>query len=358
MTTISALEYALEHVLSTEQSDRIPASKDDPMRALRFQQPGPDSTTTQIVDLQPPNADPGEVVIQVEAAGVNYIDVMARRGDPGYTDTWPWTPGFEVAGRVLELGTGVEGFNVGDRVAAFTFGGGVAEITVAPAALTALIPSGLDPLLAATAPLTLSTAVLLLTGAARIGPGDRVVMYAASGGLGRYIARLLPQLQAEPTVGIVGSFSRIDDALSAGWKNAVTLGDPNWKRHIREVLPQGADIILDPLGTAQLTSDVELARAGGRVVLFGNADGGAFDPLPPLPTLLTQNLALSGFSIRSLASRRPDDVRRAFSRALHAIADGRLTIDQPISVPLEETPAVHDLLAAGKSAGKYVTVLR
>jgi len=111
-----------------------------------------------------PEPGPGELSIDVNFAGVNFKDVMARRGDAGYVNSWPFVPGMEVAGTVRALGPGVEGLAVGERVSALTGAGGLAEVAIAQAALTAAVPAGLDLARAAVAPGALTTAGLLLGG--------------------------------------------------------------------------------------------------------------------------------------------------------------------------------------------------
>ena len=96
------------------------------MQAVVFTRPAPDRRATRIDELPVPEPKAGEVTIDVSHAGVNFIDVMARRGDAGYADSWPFVPGLEVAGTVRALGAGVEGLTLGTRVAAFTGARGLA----------------------------------------------------------------------------------------------------------------------------------------------------------------------------------------------------------------------------------------
>lgn len=112
------------------------------MRALVMTGPSHGSDLTEIADMPVPEPGADEVSIDVSFAGVNFIDVMARRGDPGYVTAWPYVPGKEVAGTVRRVGPGVSGLVPGQRVAAFTPSGGLAEVAVASAALTMPLPDG------------------------------------------------------------------------------------------------------------------------------------------------------------------------------------------------------------------------
>jgi len=114
------------------------------MRALEMSQPG-DATVLGYADREIPTAGDGQVLIRVAYAGLNFTDVLARRGAPGYASAWPFVPGMEVAGTVAAVGGGVDGIGLGERVVAFTpDGGGFAEYVVADARLTARVPAGLD----------------------------------------------------------------------------------------------------------------------------------------------------------------------------------------------------------------------
>ena len=128
------------------------------MRAMEIIEPG----GPEVVRFAraTPAPGPGQVTISVEYAGLNFVDVLARRGVPGYFTGWPLTlPGMEVGGTIHALGEGVDTFAVGDRVAAFTVDGtGLADVAVARAALTVPVPSGLDLATATTIPLTWATA--------------------------------------------------------------------------------------------------------------------------------------------------------------------------------------------------------
>ena len=122
------------------------------MRALLFDQPADDGRAARVAEVPVPDPGPGDLSIDVAYAGINFIDVMARRGDRGYVAQWPFTPGLEVAGVVRAVGAGVDGWRPGDRVAAFTARGGLAEVAVARAAVSAHVPPALPLELAAAAP--------------------------------------------------------------------------------------------------------------------------------------------------------------------------------------------------------------
>lgn len=116
--------------------------------------------------------------------------------------------------------------------------------------------------------------------------------------------------------------------------------------------------ILDPLGTALLDVDLAVAAPGARIVLFGNAAGGAPEPLPPFARLLSGNVSVGGFSARNLAARAPHRLAAAMGAVLDLRSAGRVEVEAPTVVPLAEVARVHDLLRHGRGDGKYVARLR
>nr|WP_106437662.1 zinc-binding dehydrogenase [Kitasatospora sp. SID7827] len=311
---------------------------------------------SRVLDVEPPRPGPGQVAIDVAYAGLNFVDVMARRGD-GYAATWPYRPGKEVAGTVRALGAGVTGLAVGTQVVAAVAGGGLAETAVADAALTVPVPDGVPLAAAAAAPLGLATALLLLTDAGRFTAGESVLVHSASGGVGTAVARLLPLLGGGRLLGTVGRPEKAEAARRQGY-HAVHARGGDVREQLRAANGgRGVDLVLDPLGTAALDLDLDLLAPGGRIVLFGNAGGGTPDPLPPLPRLLAANATLTGFSHGGLLAQAPARVADAVRRVLDLLAAGSL--DAPVTVlpGLADVPAAHDLLAAGRGEGKYVVAL-
>src|SRR3954454_13951365 len=178
------------------------------MRALVMIEPG-DSARSQVHDVEMPHPGAGEITIDVAYAGLNFMDVMARRGDPGYAASWPYRPGLEVAGTVREIGADVVGLSVGDRVAAVPAGGGLAEVATARAGLTVPVPAEVSLRTAAAVPLGLATAMLLIAEVGRFAPGESVLVHSASGGIGSALAQLVPLLGGGRLIGTVGRADKV-----------------------------------------------------------------------------------------------------------------------------------------------------
>jgi NADPH2:quinone reductase len=326
------------------------------MRALVMSEPAPGPERTAVQDLPEPRPEDGQVTIEVAHAGVNFLDVMARRGDPGYASGWPYTAGLEVAGRVRETGPGVTGLAPGQRVAAFTRGGGFAEVAVAEAASVVPLPDAVPTEVAAAAPLMLTSALLLLTDAARVGDGDVVLMHSAAGGVGSAVAQLVPVLGGGLRIGTVGRAEKVAEATAAGWDVVLPRAETTPEK-VRGAAGRGVDVVLDPLGTSMVEFDLDIAAPGARIALFGNPSGGAPAPLPPLGRLIGGNVALAGFSISRLTASAPHRAAAGLRRVLELLAEGRLAPAISVLDRLEDVPATHQLLAEGRGVGKYVVAL-
>jgi NADPH2:quinone reductase len=324
------------------------------MRAVFFDQAAADASTTRVGETAVPEPGAGELTVDVRAAGVNFIDVMARRGDPGYASSWPFVPGLEIAGTVRALGAGVDGPAVGSRVAAFTGSGGLAEVAKVRAELAVEIPEGIEFEHAAAAPGTLTTAALLLGQAGALRPGQTVLVHSAAGGVGQAVASLARLRGASLLIGTVGSASRAASAEQAGYDAALVRGEGLTEAVRRRTDGRGVDLILDPQGTEWVEADLELVAQGGRIVLFGNATGGALAPLPQAGRLFGGNVSIGGFSISRFAANAPEIVARALTDVLAELAAGRLTVDAAIVDGLDGAAAAQQALAEGRGTGKYV----
>jgi NADPH2:quinone reductase len=328
------------------------------MYALMMTGPSQGADRTEIREIEEPRPGSGEVTIDVAYAGINFLDVMARRGDAGYVTAWPYAPGLEVSGTVRETGPDVTGLSAGQEVAAFTAGGGLAEVVLVRAELVVPVPGQVSSPVAAAAPLMLTTALLLLQDAAGFRPGKTVLVHSASGGVGSAVAQLVPLLGVGLRIGTVGRPGKVTSALRGGYDVAVARGEDLAEAIRAATDGAGADVVLDPLGTTMLETDLAVTAPGGRIVLFGNAGGGEQAPLPPAGRLIGGNLAIGGFSISRLWATAPHRASAGLRRVLDLITEDRLDIAITEVGSLADVPAVHQLLAEGRGDGKYVARLQ
>lgn len=325
------------------------------VQALVFDRAANDTSATRIAKVPRPDAGPGEVLIEVTHAGVNFKDVMSRRGDPGYVARWPHVPGIEVAGTVAELGDGVAGLRVGERVVASVGEGGLAEVAVASAGLTVPIPATLAPEVAVAAPGALTSAALLLD-LGHLGAGETLLVHSAAGSVGRAVAQLAPHRGARRLVGTVGHPARTQAALAHGYDEVVAR-EGDLVPALEAGDGRGFDLILDPQGTRLLDTDLAVAAPGARVIIFGNATGGAPGPLPGLGTLFGKSLSLGAFSLQGLSTTDPERVRAAIEEVLALLDQGILSTPIISLDGLEAAPAAQQALADGHGDGKFVADL-
>src|ERR1700742_381410 len=194
----------------------------------------------------------GQVTIRVEYAGLNFVDVLARRGVPGVFSPRGLGPGVVVGGTIHALGEGVDTFAAGDRLVAFTVDGtGLADVAVARAGLTVPVPAGLDLATATTIPLTWATAFGLVR-VSHAGAGDTVLVTAASGGVGSAIGQLLARQGAARVIG--GVRSPAQAATLAAAYTPVTQGEGFVARALQTAGVPGFDVVLESVGGSVLAS--------------------------------------------------------------------------------------------------------
>ena len=312
------------------------------MQALTMIEPSPGIDQTEVRKVEDPQPGPGEVTIDVAYAGINFMDVMARRGDPGYATDWPYVPGLEVSGTVREVGPGFTTLEPGQRVVAYTKGGGLAEIARTRAEFVVPLPDQVPLPIAAAAPLMLTTALLLLTDAARFRPGDSVLVHGASGGIGSAVAQLVPALGGGLRIGTVGRPDSVTAALANGYDLAFA-----WTEDVPAAVRAatngvGDDIRAGPAGTVAARHHLaHRARRPDRAVRQRRRrPAGVAAALRPAARRQPRD--------RRLQHQQPVGQRAAprlggLRRVLDLISGGRLNIAITEVGSLADTPAAQQL---------------
>jgi NADPH2:quinone reductase len=300
------------------------------------------------VELPIPEPGPGQVLIRVAYAGVNYGEVQHRLGDFGAPDGIT-VPGLEVSGEIAGFGPGVRGLAVGDPVAAYLpDGGGYAEYAVAPADF-AFPLDGISLRDGGGVALVLTTAYGVLAGAARLAAGDTVLIHAAAGGVGSAAAQIARALGAAAVYGTVGSPAKAEYAKRFGY-DALHLRDSFADR-----LPE-VDVILDAVGGPTRLASLPLLAPFGRLAVYGEA---ARHPDLSLPVLQfwKNNRSLAGYNIGDLARRAPTTVRSHALAALSLLASGAIRPDITTELPLAAARDAHESLGSGRNMGKTLLQL-
>jgi NADPH:quinone reductase len=319
------------------------------MRAVRIEQfGGPEALTVRDVDTPVPG--PGEVVVDVAASGVNFIDVYHRIGR--YPNETPFTPGSEGAGTVAAVGEGVTDLRVGDRVAWAGPVGSYAEQALLPAAEVVPVPDGLDLEVAAAALLQGMTAQYLVRSTYRVENGDAALVHAAAGGVGLLLTQLVSFLGGR-VLATVSTPTKAKLARDAGAEVVVDYDAlPDAARQYTG--GQGVDVAYDGVGAATYAATLASLRRRGMFVSYGSASG----PVPPVDPL---QLAAAGsvfFTRPRLAdhiAERAELLERA-REVLGWVADGTLQVRISARYPLDNAGAAHEALEGRRTTGKVLLV--
>lgn len=320
------------------------------MRAIRVNATGgPDALVLE--DIPVPTAGEGEVLIDVDFAGVGFVDTLFRDGT--FPLATPFTPGIEVAGRVRSTGPEVAGLAPGDRVGAILndFGrgsvaGGYAEVVVARADLVIPLPDSVDSSVAAGSLVNGATAWIALHRLAGVTASDTVLVLGASGGIGTAAARLVIAAGAT-VIAAVGSVERGTALVEAG---AQLARRTHLAEDLARIAPHGPSVVIDPVGgSARRTALDELAPFG-RLVMVGTASG---DDVPlSTDSIWHRSIQVAGISLGGIAHLHPPLVRDSALRALEVLRD------HPEIAPLDQAAQVHAALAASSAPAKTVLALR
>jgi NADPH:quinone reductase len=304
------------------------------------------------IRLPVPCPGPGEVLIEVAYAGVNFAEVQHRRGEFGQPDGPGGydVPGLEVSGRVAGRGAGVTGLAEGEPVAGYLprFGG-YAGFAVTTADFVR--PVG-DLLLevAAGVPCVYPTAYGVVSDVGRMRAGETVLIHSASGGVGMAAAGIARSLGAARVFGTVGDPAK----RPAGYDEIFPRAD--FAAAVREATAgRGVDLVLDPIGGPVRKASLELLAPFGRLVMYGD-QGRHGDWSEDLFALWKSTRALAGFNIGDVARRLPGRIGDHLAAALAGLADGTLRYQRPKVVPIADVAEVHRRFEAGQNSGK--TVLR
>jgi NADPH:quinone reductase len=301
-------------------------------------------------ELDDPAPGAGEVVVAVEAAGVNFIDVYRRSGL--YPSPLPSILGSEVAGRVVAVGAGVTDVAAGDRVATADAAGGYAELARVEADRVVPLPEGLPAEPAAAAMLQGMTAHYLVTDTFPLRAGQRCVVHAAAGGVGLLLVQLAKEFGAE-VFATVGSAAKVELARRAGADHVIVTSEQDFRAEIERLAgPKAIDVVYDGVGRDTFEPGLDLLRRRGMMVTFGNASG-PVDPISPLALSTRGSLFLTRPTLSDYVAG-PQELRVRAAEVLTRIAAGTLDVHIGARFPLAQAAQAHRLLASRGSTGKIL----
>jgi putative PIG3 family NAD(P)H quinone oxidoreductase len=315
---------------------------------------GPEVLT--VVELPDPVPGPGEVVLEVAAAGLNRADLMQRMGfyppPPGASDVL----GMECSGTVAAVGPDVTGWSVGDRACALLAAGGYASQVAVPAGQVMPVPDGVDLVTAAALPEATATVWSNVYMVAGLQPGETILVQGGAGGIGTTAIQLASQFGSR-VLTTAGTPEKLALCASLGADETINYREQDFVEVVRESTDGGgADVILDNMGAKYLSRNLDALAIEGRLVIIG-MQGGTKAELD-IATLLRKRGAVIATSLRS----RPTAEKAAICAAVveHVwplVADGRVRPIVDRTMPLGEVRAAHELMESGEHTGKILLTL-
>lgn len=322
------------------------------MRTVVCQQIGPPEWLV-IENRDPLQPGPDQVVVDVRAAGVNYVDALFVQGEYQIKPTPPFVPGGEVAGEVTAVAPEVDEVRPGDRVIASTGLGGFAEQVLATPGQVTPIPDSLSYPAAAALTQSYSTALFSLTRRTSLEAGEWLLVLGAAGGVGRAAIDVGTALGAH-VIAAASSPERLDRCREAGAEAVIDYSREDLKTRARELSGGGVDVVVDPVGADKAEPALRTLGDDGRYLVVGFAGGEI--PRIPLNQVLLRNRRVIGVDWGAWMMGHAEEQRELMDTLMSMVAGGRLHPPEPTAYPLDRVAeALRDLLGR-KVTGKIVLV--
>lgn len=303
-------------------------------------------------ELPDPKPGPGDLLVEVAAAGLNYIDTYHRSGL--YQVPLPYVLGLEGAGTVTDVGSDVTGCAVGDRVAWASTAGSYAEQVVVPARGVMKVPSDISFDVAAAIPLQGMTAHYLTKDAYKLQAGEKVLVHAGAGGTGLMLIQIGKLIGAEVFT-TVGSDEKAELAKGAGADHVILYRQVDFAESIEAIAgTRPLDVVYDGVGKSVFKQSLGLLRQRGMMVTFGNASG-PVDPISPLELSANGSLYLTRPTLFHYTTS-PGEIQRRADDLFKWIAEGKLHVRVGAKYDLEDAADAHRALEARETTGKVLLV--
>lgn len=322
------------------------------MRHIAHEAGGPELMRMATGPVPTPKA--GELLIRVEAAGVNRPDVQQRKG------AYPPPPGaspllgLEVAGEVVALGDGVEGFMVGDKVCALANGGGYAEYCSAPAGQCLPWPTGYDAIRAAALPETYFTVWANLFQLGRLQPGERALVHGGTSGIGVTAIQLAHEFGSR-VYATAGTREKCDACLRFGADAAINYKEADFAASIKEFTEdKGVDVVLDMVGGAYAAQNLRCLAMDGRLVLIAFLGGSKAEGLDLTP-IMVRRLTVTGSTMRPRTAAQKAAIATALRETVWPVLEaGRCGPVIHAVFPLDKADEAHRLMESSTHIGKIM----
>jgi NADPH2:quinone reductase len=319
------------------------------MQAIIVETPGGPEVMT-LADVPDPVPGPGQILVDVAATGVNFIDTYHRTGR--YPQPLPFTPGSEAAGTVATLGEGVTGFEVGQLVASSDFKGAYAAKALVNADRAVLVPDGVTATSAAAAMLQGMTAHYLLRSTYAVQPGDTVLVHAAAGGMGLLLTQLVKLLGGR-VIGTVSTAEKEKLARDAGADEI--LGYDGFAEEVRRLTGgEGVPVVYDGVGKTTFDGSLASLRPRGVLALYGGASG-AVPPIDPMRLQAAGSVYLTRPTLAHYVVTRDELLARS-GDVLGWVASGELNVHIGRTYDLSDARTAHEDLEGRRSTGKLLLI--
>ncbi|MBS1805809.1 MAG: quinone oxidoreductase [Acidobacteria bacterium] len=304
----------------------------------------------QLAELPIPVPGPGQVLIRVEAIGVNFIEIYFRKGQ--YKATMPLVPGSEAAGTVEDLGSGVTGFKPGDLVASVGVLGSYAEYALVPAAQLVKVPDGLTPEQAAAAMLQGMTAHYLAHSTYPLKAGDTALVHAGAGGVGLLLTQMAAKIGAR-VITTVSTKEKAELSREAGAAETILYGEQDFTAEVKRMTGgKGVDVVYDSVGKTTFENSLNCLRPRGLLALFGGSSG----PVPPFDLIQLSSkgsLFITRPTLWHYVATRQELEGRA-GDVLNAVKSGELKLRMEHVYPLSDAGRAQADMEGRKTTGKIL----
>lgn len=326
------------------------------MRAVKVDQLG-SIDNGGLAEVADPVPGPGEVVVDVHAAPVNYVDVVTITGQYQFTPKLPYTPGKGPAGVVRAVGSAVTGLAAGDRVLAMAEYGGFAEQAVADHRLVYRIPDAMPFVDAASMSLAFDTAWMALRERARMAAGETVLVLGATGAVGAAAVQLAKAFKAGRVIAGVSSADRSGEARGAGADHVIDVSRDDLRDELRAEVHAvtdgaGVDIVIDPVGGDVFDAAIRALAWRGRLVVIGFAAGRI--PTVRANYLLLKNIELSGMQISDYRRRTPELLRDCYRELFDLYQQDAVHPQATVTYPMTDWQAALRAVQARETRARVV----
>ena len=327
------------------------------MRAIMIAEPG-GPEVLRPVECPVPLPAPGDVLIEVIAAGINRPDVLQRQGLYRPPADASALPGLEVCGRIVGGDPGDSGFALGDTVCALVHGGGYAEFVCTPAAQCLPLPRSWSPVEGASLPETCFTVWSNVFERGALKPGETLLIQGGSSGIG-VTAIQMAVARGHRVFATAGSAAKVAACEALGAEKAILYREQDFVASVRSLTDgRGVDVILDMVGGDYLPRELACLADDGRIVLIGLL-GGSQAPSLPLAPILMRRLSITGSTLRPRSPAYKAQVAAALRAEIWPLIEaGRMRPVIQQTFPLSAAAAAHQLMASGTHIGKIILTVR